>query len=364
MFVMIGASVGSMAGQALMQLQTVFVALWLWQEAQPPPAPEQPAYNNWFSYIWNEYINEPLRIGETLRVSLASLTLGILIIILAFAVSRSVCSLIENRLANRTHIDPSIQYTIQRLLHYFIVVIGLLLAFRTAFNADLMSLAVIFTALSIGIGFGLQFIAGDIASGFILLFERPVRVGDFVKIKGGDREVEGRVRSINLRTTVVVTNDNIAVIVPNSQLVSQNLVNWSYGSKNSRLAIPVGVTYGADVELVTKTLLRAAEDINFVLTEPKPSVQFLEFGESSLDFRLLVWTDRPRRHPQIKSAIRYRIWTLFKEAGIEIPFPQRDLHLRSGTLQMATQNGHLRLQAGDGAEEDAEPPARSSANRR
>ena len=156
----------------------------------------------------------------------------------------------------------------------------MLLALKAAFNLDLTSIAVIFTALSVGIGFGLQYIAADIASGFILLFERPVRVGDHITIG----EDEGDVQSINLRTTVVVTNDRVSIIVPNSRLVSQRLINWSYGDPRVRIAIPVGVAYDSEVDLVTETLLKAAEDVDNVLNDPPPKVQFLKFGDWSLDF--------------------------------------------------------------------------------
>jgi small-conductance mechanosensitive channel len=288
------------------------------------------------SKIWL-ILNSPFTIGN-LQISISSLTLAIAIFLLALALSRSMRSFLERRMAGHTQLDPGIQYTILRLIHYVIVAIGVLYAFRVGFNADLTTLAVLFTALSVGIGFGLQYIAGDIASGFILLFERPVRVGDFISIGEKDgRATEGEVKSINLRTTVVMTNDSTAVIVPNSKLVNQQLFNWSYGDPYARIAIPVGVSYEADVDLVTQTLLRAAESVPNVLTDPPPSVQFLRFGDSSLDFRLLVWTSAPRRHPQIKSDINYRIRRLFSENGIEIPFPQRDLHVR-GPVQIETKN--------------------------
>jgi small-conductance mechanosensitive channel len=284
--------------------------------------------------LWS-YINHKFTIGN-FEISLTSVVIGLAVLLIAMVVSRSLRAFLQRRMEGRKRIDPGLQYTLLRLIHYFIVVIGALIAFRTAFNADLTTLAVVFTALSVGIGFGLQYIAGDIASGFILLFERPVRVGDFVTVTGPDSKLtEGRVQSINLRTTVVMTNDHIAAIVPNSKLVNQNLINWSYGERRSRISIPIGVSYDSDVDLVTQTLLRAAEGVNYVLTEPRPSVQFMDFGDWSLNFRLLVWTERPRRHPQIKSDINYRIRRLFKEAGIEIPFPQSELRLHDGMLQIA-----------------------------
>ncbi len=139
-------------------------------------------------------------------------------------------------------------------------------------------------------------------------------------------------QSINLRTTIVTTNDRISIIVPNSRLVSQRVINWSYGDPRARISIPVGVAYNADVDLVTQTLILAAEGIENVLKDPAPKVQFLKFGDYSLDFRLLVWTRQPRRHPQIKSDINYRIEKLFRERGIEIPYPVQDLRLTGFSL--------------------------------
>ena len=290
--------------------------------------------------IWN-YVNQPFTIGN-FEIRLANVVIGVVIFAAAIIISRSIRSLMERRMAARVNLDPGIQYTVLRLIHYLVITLGALFALKTAFNLDLTTLAVVFTALSVGIGFGLQFIAGDLASGFILLFERPARVGDFITITGPDSKLtEGRVQSINRRTTIVITNDHIAVIVPNSKLVNENLVNWSYGERRSRISIPIGVAYDSDVELVTQTLLGAAQGVDHVLEEPKPSVQFLNFGDYSLNFRLLVWTNRPRRHPQIKSDINYRIQRLFKEAGIEIPFPQQDLNLRGGSLQITPASDHL-----------------------
>ena len=266
--------------------------------------------------------------SQNLKVSLARLVAGILLLILALYLSGRISSFIERRIAKGQHLDPGLRYTIARLFRYLLVTFGVLFVLQQAFDLDLTSLAVIFTALSVGIGFGLQYIAADIASGFILLFERPIRIGDRITIG----EDEGDVQSINLRTTVVTTNDRISIIVPNSRLVSQRVINWSYGDPRARISIPVGVAYHADVDLVTETLILAAEGIENVLTDPAPKVQFLKFGDYSLDFRLLVWTRQPRRHPQIKSDINYRIEELFRERGIEIPYPVQDLRLTGLSL--------------------------------
>lgn len=252
---------------------------------------------------------------------------GVVILIFAIFLSRRSGRFLERRIAKRAYIDPGLRYTIARLASYVLIVIGVLSALKMV-GVDMTSVAVLFTALSVGIGFGLQYIAADIASGFILLFERPVRVGDRITIG----EDEGDVQSIKLRTTIIYTNDRIAIIVPNSRLVSQRVINWSYGDPRARIAIPISVATASDVNLVTETLLLAAEAIENVLPEPTPKVQFLRFGDYSLDFRLLVWTRQPSRHPQIKSDINYRIERLFRERHIEIPFPTQEFLLKTDNL--------------------------------
>jgi len=278
--------------------------------------------------IWR-YLNQPYQIGSV-EVSVTKLVQGVLILAIALLLSRTLSRLLQRRIAKRAYLDPGLRYTLGRLTQYLIIMLGLLFALKAAFSLDLTSIAVIFTALSVGIGFGLQYLAADVASGFILLFERPVRVGDRITIG----EDEGDVQSINLRTTVVTTNDRISIIVPNSRLVSQRLINWSYGDPRARIAIPVGVATDSNIEQVTKTLREAAEGVDNVLADPPPKVQFLKFGDWSLDFRLLVWTNRPRLHAQIRSDINYRIERLFREAHIEIPFPQTELRLREGALHL------------------------------
>ena len=272
--------------------------------------------------IW-AYLTRQFTFGR-ITVSVSSVIVGVVVLLLTIFIARWASVLLERRLANRRHIDAGLRYIICRLAKYLVVGIGTLIALKQAFAIDLTSIAVIFTALSVGIGFGLQYIASDIASGFILLFERPIRIGDRVTI-GDD---EGDVQSINLRTTVVTTNDRIAIIVPNSKLVSQRVVNWSYGDPRARIAIPIGVADDSDIELVTATLIAASRGVQNVLTEPKPRVQFLEFGGYSLDFRLLVWTNQPRRHVQIRSDINYRIASLFRERGIRIPYPTQEFLLK------------------------------------
>jgi potassium-dependent mechanosensitive channel len=276
--------------------------------------------------VWS-YLTQQFTFGR-ITVSASSIVIGAIVLALTVIIARSGSRLIERRIATRRHIDPGLRYTIARLVKYVVMMVGILLSLKQAFAVDLTSIAVIFTALSVGIGFGLQYLAADIASGFILLFERPIRVGDRITI-GDD---EGDVQSINLRTTVVTTNDRIAIIVPNSRLVSQRVINWSYGDPRARISVPVSVADDSDIELVTKTLLDAAKDIENVLIDPSPRVQFMKFGEYSLDFRLLIWTNQPRRHAEIRSDINYRIARLFRQRGIKIPYPTQEFLLRSMEL--------------------------------
>lgn len=259
-----------------------------------------------------------------MKVTAARLIIGIALLVLALFLSGKLSALLDRRIAKRTHIDPGLRYTIARLLRYLLTTVTILAVLKGSFELDLTSLAIVFTALSVGIGFGLQYIAADIASGFILLFERPIRIGDRITI-GDD---EGDVQSIKLRTTIIYTNDRIAIIVPNSRLVSQRVINWSYGDPRARIAIPISVATTSDVNVVTETLLLAAEGVENVLTDPPPKVQFLKFGDYSLDFRLLVWSRQPNRHAQIKSDINYRIEQLFRARDIEIPYPKQEFLLR------------------------------------
>ncbi|HEX5873216.1 MAG TPA: mechanosensitive ion channel domain-containing protein [Pyrinomonadaceae bacterium] len=277
---------------------------------------------NLVAQVWS-YLTRQFTFGR-ITVSVSSVIVGLIVITLTLFLARSGSTLLDRRLAKRHHIDPGLRYTITRLLKYVLIVVGSLVALKQAFAVDLTSIAVLFTALSVGIGFGLQYIASDIASGFILLFERPIRIGDRVTIG----EDEGDVQSINLRTTVVLTNDRVAIIVPNSKLVSERVINWSYGDPRARISIPIGVSYNADIQLVTDTLIEATKAVPSVLSEPAPRVQFLNFGAYTLDFRLLVWTNQPRRHVQLRSDLNFRIAQLFRERSITIPYPTQEFLLK------------------------------------
>ena len=280
-----------------------------------------------------KYLNYPFVNQKEFRVSILSLLLLILIILIATLVSRYTRRLLQKRVLPRFHIELGLQYTLLRLVHYLIIALGVLYAMKIGFSVDLTSVAVILGFLSVGIGFGLQYVASDIASGFILLFERPIRIGDWVRLSD---DMEGRVETISLRSTVIITNENLAVIVPNSKLVQNKFVNYSYGAPVVRLNIPIGVAYGSDLEKVSIALLEAARSVERVLNKPEPQVHFSGFGDSSIDLQIRVWIDKPRDHTVIASDVNFAVERAFRKHNIEIPFPQRDLHLRTGSLRIAS----------------------------
>jgi small-conductance mechanosensitive channel len=270
-------------------------------------------------------LNYPFVNQTEFRVSILSLLLLALVILVAAVVSRYVRRFLDKRVLPMVHIEAGLRYTLLRLVHYVVILLGVLYGLKIGFSVDLTSVAVILGFLSVGIGFGLQYIASDIVSGFILLFERPIRIGDRLRLKDG---IEGRVENISLRSTTILTNENMAVIVPNSKLVQNEFVNYSHPTQKVRLNIPVGVAYGSDLDEVSKALIEAARSVEEVLASPDPKVHFAAFGDSALNLEIRVWINVPHKHPQIRSTITFAIDRVFRERNIEIPFPQRDVHLR------------------------------------
>jgi potassium efflux system protein len=228
------------------------------------------------------------------------------------------------RMLKRRGLSPGAQFATVKIARYVLTLIGLLVAIDSI-GVSLSAVLAASTVLLVGIGFGLQNIAQNFISGLIVLFEQPVRPGDFIKV--GD--AYGVVAAIGLRATRVVTRDQVTIIVPNSELVTTQVINHSIPTSNLRIAISVGVAYGTDTELVRKTLIAVPVSHPHVLPEPAPEVRFEQFGDSSLGFSLLVWIPDPGEDRRVSSDLRFEIERRFRAAGIEIPFPQRDLHLRS-----------------------------------
>ena len=234
-------------------------------------------------------------------------------------------SFIRHQVLGRTGMEVGVQEALATSLSYVFLAVGLLIALELV-GIDLSTLAIIAGALSIGIGFGLQNIANNFISGLIILMERPIKVGDRIEIGG----THGRVVRISARSTAVRTNDNIDIIVPNAELISDRVTNWSQKDRRVRFRVPVGVAYGTDVDRALKLMEEAAGQIPEVLASPAPSARFMSFGDSSLDLELRIWTvKRLHRRGAIISDINRAIYYRFLEHGIQIPFPQRDLHIKS-----------------------------------
>lgn len=242
----------------------------------------------------------------------------------AFLVSWTVQSVLIHDVFPRSHVEKGTGISIIRLFHYALILVGVMLALG-AMGFELKNLVILTGALGIGIGFGLQNIANNFVSGLILLFERPIKVGDIVQITG----VWGEVKQLGLRATVVETFDRAEIIVPNSDLVSNQVTNWTFSDRMVRLVIPVGIAYGSDVPLTMRLLFEAAQGHLLVLKNPEPQALFLSFGESSLDFELRVWIEDVRKIFVVKSELHQEIDRMFRASGVEIAFPQRDLHIRS-----------------------------------
>ena len=232
--------------------------------------------------------------------------------------------LINRNLAKKRLTDEGRRYAVVQISRYFINITAILLCLELL-NVPLTWVVTSSTALLVGIGFGLQDTFRDFLSGIILLFEASVGVNDVVQI--GD--LIGKVMQIGIRTTEIQTREGIKVIVPNTKLTNDNIINWSHGNRIARFAIPIGVAYGSDVQLVMDTLESCAQGNNKVLNMPPPQARFLDFGDSSLNFEILFWTRDPFYVEFTKSEIRVAIDTAFRERAIEIPFPQRDLHIKS-----------------------------------
>jgi small-conductance mechanosensitive channel len=263
-----------------------------------------------------------------LNLSLAQILRLIFAIFLVFWLSSVIKGQMVSRVLSRSGLDASLQYAIAQVTGYAIITIGFFLALQNT-GINLSALTVFAGAVGVGVGLGLQNISSNFISGLILLAERPIKIGDRVEV----HTVAGRVTDIRARSTTVVTNDNITLIVPNSVFVEHTITNWSHGDQKVRFRIPVGVAYGSDLARVKEALLEVARNHPATLSDPEPRVFFESFGDSALNLELVVWSVemsfRPRR---FRSDLNFAIDEAFRERGIELPFPQRDIHVRTGSL--------------------------------
>jgi small-conductance mechanosensitive channel len=268
-------------------------------------------------------------LGAGLSVGKIEITIGdvlafALTIFLAFVVSRLIRFFLEEEAFPRMRLRRGVGNAISTLLHYIVLLFGFALALSAA-GMDFSRVALFAGAFSVGIGFGLQSVVNNFVSGLILLFERPIQIGDMVEVG----TLRGEVRRIGARSSTVRTFDGAEVIVPNANLISEPVVNWTLSDRRRRLDLEVGIAYGTDPEVVLELLQGVADANSAVLESPKAEALFLEFGDSSLNFRLRVWIPRYEEGFSIRSQLCVAINAALRDAKIKIPFPQRDLHLRS-----------------------------------
>lgn len=293
-----------------------------------------PTTERWWETLQRILDYPLLKIGKS-QLTLGSIGATVLLIVALLWFVAIVRRWLVHRLLARTQMDVHARHAIGTIVGYVLLLIGFMIVLQTV-GIDLTTLNVLAGAIGVGIGLGLQDVANNFISGLIILFERPVKVGDRIIV--GD--VEGQVTEIRARSTTVVTNDNIAIIVPNSKFVTENVINWSYTDPKIRFRIPVGVAYGSDPQQVEKALLEAAAEVDAMLTDPPPGVAFKAFGESSLDFELRAWTTTLlHQKTAFVSQVNFAIHRKLAEYGIQVPFPQRDLHVKGGEMQIVVKNG-------------------------
>ena len=268
---------------------------------------------------------ELFRIGDT-PVTTASLAASLVVLVVSYFLARLVRSLVSNRLLARTHVSRGLRALLGRFASYLVFFFGAAIALQTL-GIRATTLTAFGAAVGVGVGLGLQDIVKNFVAGLVLLIERPFRVGDRIEMD----DMTAEVMEIRPRATVLRTNDDIHIVVPNSKLTETAIVNQSFDGPRYRSSLAVGVAYASDPREVERALLEAAERCDEVLADPPPTVRFKRFGESSLDFELLYWTANMAHRPgALASELHFLVHEALTQHGIELPFPQRDIHIRTG----------------------------------
>ena len=271
--------------------------------------------------------NAPLP-GVTL--SLLQIFFLIAFLIGVFWLSSRTKRFLFNRFLTKSGLDRALQHAIAQIVGYAVLIIGIIIVLENA-GIHIGTLTVFAGAVGVGVGFGLKNIASNFISGLLILAERPITIGDRIEVAG----ITGQVRQIRARSTVIMTNDNIAMIVPNEKFIDSPVTNWTYTDRRVRFRLPVGVAYGSDVNRVREELIAAAREHPATLGDPAPDAFLEKFGESTIDFLLIVWSEEMSRRPsRFRSDLNYLIYNHLTAAGIEIPNPQRDLHFRGGVIKV------------------------------
>jgi small-conductance mechanosensitive channel len=260
---------------------------------------------------------------DNIQISIGHLILVVLIFFIVFGTLGLIKRILKKAVA-KGKLEAGNLYSIYQIIKYFVLILYSLIALQTiGFNLTVLLAGS--AALLVGLGLGIQQLFNDYASGIIMLFERNVKLGDIMELE--DSTV-GKVIFIGLRTSKIETRDNIVLIIPNHKFINENIINWSHIEADTRFDLKVGVAYGSDVNLVKNILLSCANSHSEINKTPEPMVLFKDFGDSSLDFSLLFWTKKTWLIEPIRSDLRFAIDKAFRENGVEIPFPQTDVHIK------------------------------------
>jgi len=272
--------------------------------------------------LWR-ILNYPLiSLGKS-SITLWAISFNFALIAGFLVVSMKVRNWLLDSLIKRKGINVSNWRAAITLSYYVILIIGMIGILQTT-GLDLSFFTILTGAIGIGVGFGLQTIFSNFISGIIILIERPLKLGDRIEVGN----VSGNVQNISVRATTIITNDNVAIIIPNSDFISKQVINWSHAGNSVRISIPISVAYDSDPELVERILLEVAANASGVLSQPEPKVRLAQFGENGLIFNLLVWTtDYSDQKGALKSVLNFSVLKSFRAAGIRMPLPQREMHI-------------------------------------
>ena len=320
------------------------MSLWQWIWSSGPVMEDAPGQAGSFHTVadtsrsvmdssWHvvlDWLSKPFFAFGDIQLTTLNVIHIVIILAIAWWISKLGRRGVERLSTMRPNMNRASVYTLNRLLHYIVMTVGFLIG-MSAIGIDLSKFALFASALGVGVGFGMQTLVSNFLAGLMLLFEKSLKVGDYIELESG---IVGEVREINIRSTVITTNDNIDIVVPNSVFVNGHVMNWTMRDVYRRIHVPFGVAYGSDKELVRKAVLEAATTVSHTLSndeQRKPQVWLTGFGDSSLNFELIVWltSDAVKRPGAVQADFLWAIETALGKYGIEIPFPQRDLHVRS-----------------------------------
>lgn len=260
-----------------------------------------------------------------MRISLLLLIKGVIVFTVLLKLASSSSSLLEKRILNFEELTPSVQVLLSKLLKITLLAVAVIAAL-SSLGINLSAFAFIGGAIGVGVGFGLQKVVSNLVSGVILLLDRSIKPGDVIEVGS----TYGRIQSLGARYVSVATRDKTEYLIPNEDLITTQVINWSFSENLLRLKIIVGVSYNSDIHEVMRLMVEAAIGVPRVLTNPKPVCQLKNFGDSAIDMELRIWISDPENGiANVSSEVRIAIWDTFKEQGIEIPFPQRDVHIKS-----------------------------------